>query len=254
MAGKDLVNSLLKGLDIISLAGASDKGLRLSEIASELKIKTPAAHNLVRTLLARGFLEKRGGMHLFVGPAVRELVKRQDAGELMSKAENELMRLYRILPSGVIFFAEATTSEIHQVLRMSMDRPGIVQRFPGDAMHAYGSATGLTRLAFADENSRLQIEERRPFAEFGAHLWKSRSAMEKFLDVVRKNKVSILPSKNELFLRISTPVFGEGARLIGAFGASIPLKNLTKEKNKKHAIMELKESAGRLSDLYAGKK
>jgi DNA-binding IclR family transcriptional regulator len=254
MAGKDLVNSLLKGMDIISLAGASEKGLRLSEIATALKIKTPAAHNLVRTLLARGFLEKRGGMHLFVGPAVRELVKSQDDSAIRTQAENEMLRLYKILPRGLILFAEPDGKEIHQVLRMSMDRPGIIQRFPGEAMHVYGSATGLIRLAFADENSRLQIEESRPFAEFGAHLWKRRSTLDKFLDAVRKNKVSVLPFDRELSLRISSPVFGDGSRLIGAISASIPLNNLTKEKNEKSVIRELKDSAGRLSISYQNRR
>ncbi|HPN84826.1 MAG TPA: helix-turn-helix domain-containing protein [Victivallales bacterium] len=254
MAGKDLVNSLLKGLDIISLVGSSEKGLRLSEIAEELKMKRPAAHNLVRTLLSRSFLEKRGGMYLFVGPALLELLKKRKTSMLMSEAGNELMRLCKILPSGLIFFAEATADGIHQVLRMGMDRPGIIQRITSEPMHSYGSATGLIRLAFADENSLLQIEESRPFAEFGAHLWKSRNTLDKFLRAVRKNKVSLLPFENEIFLRIAAPVFGESGTLLGAFGASIPLKNINKGMDKKNIIKELKHSAERLSALYRNKK
>ncbi len=245
MANSNLVNSLLKGLDILSLVGRGD-GMRLGEIASALEMKPPTAHNLVRSLLARGFLEKRSGNVLHIGPALLEIAASQEGDLLSSLAERELHWLYDRMPEGVLIFGIASSHEMKQIFRMTHERPRVLQRLQGDAYHPYASSAGLVGLAFSSESSRLKMEERRPFAEFGAHLWRSRKELEDYLALIRKERVAIDPFEKDMFFRIATPVFDSSKRLIGVVGASIVAKTIPELKRRRDAIALIKESAERI--------
>ena len=58
MPHSDLVQSLLKGLDILQLISSNPEGMRLNELAGISKLKKPTLHNLLRTLAARDFVIK----------------------------------------------------------------------------------------------------------------------------------------------------------------------------------------------------
>ena len=246
MANNDLVNSLLKGLDILHLVGGNADGMRVSEIAETLGWKVPATHNLVRTLLARGFLEKRNGNILYVGPELLDIASRQRDGSLTAAAEQELQQLHELMPAGVVVFGGATAQEMRQVFRISSERPRVLQRLSGDVFHPYASASGLAGLAFAEEPARMQMEERHPFAEFGAHLWQNRAVLETYLAEVRKGKTAVSPFDSEMFFRVAVPVLDVAKRLIGVVGASIPMANLNKLQTQEYIIRHLKSAAVRL--------
>ncbi|UKI32745.1 MAG: hypothetical protein L6W00_04065 [Lentisphaeria bacterium] len=61
--------------------------------------------------------------------------------------------------------------------------------------------------------SFLLQSEKWPFAEFGAHLWKSRAELEAFLERVRKEKMALSPFDRDLFWRISGAVTDADGRL-----------------------------------------
>ena len=65
MANSNLVGSLVRSMDIVKLVGENPKGLRLGEIAAAMQLKAPTCYNLVRTLTAGGFLEKRNKRFFF---------------------------------------------------------------------------------------------------------------------------------------------------------------------------------------------
>ncbi len=245
MNDTNLVNSVLKSMDVLKLVGDSDNGLRLSEIADALDMKLPAAHNLIRTLLCRGFLEKHNNNRLYIGTSFMEIAENQLNKSMMKAAERELMYLHKIIPDGIIVFGLATASEIRQMLRISYDRPNVFQRLKNDRFHPYGSASGLLGLAFLPAAAVLQLEERYPFAEYGSHLWKNEAVLEEFLEKVRQEKLVVCPFSTEKFYRIAVPVFDQNKHLIAAIGISLPVSTTGKLQRKK-AIEELKQAARRL--------
>lgn len=246
MANSNLVNSLLKGLDIITLVGRSKNGMRLSEIADLMNLKVPAVHNLIRTLLERGFLEKRNGNLLYIGPALMDITEMQQDSSLALAAEKVLQELHETLPKGVVVFGVATPREIRQMFRISYDRPRILQRLGSDCFHIYSSASGLLGLAFANSSSRLLLEERHPFAEFGFHLWQNRARMESFLEEVRSSKIAVCPFDSDMFFRASVPVFDSAKRLLAVIGASIATDKVNTQKDKNAVIKKLKDAAAQL--------
>src|SRR5512146_598493 len=95
MAHSDLLQSLLRALDILELVARSDDGLTLQELADSLGMKPPTVYNLARTLAARGFLRKvPRPVRYQLGPAMTELVGLQVDHALMQQAPPVMRRLF----------------------------------------------------------------------------------------------------------------------------------------------------------------
>ncbi len=246
MANSNLVNSILKALDVLKLVGESENGMRLSEIAEAMNMRLPATHNIIRTLQARGFLEKRSGNRLFIGRVMQDITAQQQNGLLSRLAEKELRRLYDLMQNGVVIFGVAAESEIRQTLRMSPERPQVLQRLGGDSYHPYASAAGLVGLAFMPESYQLQTEKLHPFAEYGMHLWHSRENFDRYLEKVRREKMSICPFNAENFLRVSMPVLDRSKHLVAVFGVNLPVSDVKGKYSTENIINYLREATTNL--------
>lgn len=249
MANGDLVGALMRGMDIVKLVGESPEGMRLGEIAAALKMKVPTCSNLVRTLTAGGFLEKRK-MRFFFGPELLRLAGAQPGSPLERIAEPELLSLYQRVPRGTAVFGLAGKRGIEQTYRVSFERPGVIQHLTRELMHPYATAAGLIGLAFADEESFLIQNERWPFSEFGLVLWKERAVLEDFLEEVRRTKIAVSPFDRDIFLRISGAVLNPEGRLIAAVGASVPAGQL-RQGDRLRIESDVRATAERLSRALA---
>lgn len=178
MANSDLVQSLLRGLDILRLLASAPTGLRLPDLAEGLGLKKTTVHNLARTLRARGFLEKDLSGRFRLGPALQELSSQAQRGVFLQRVATLLQELQRKFPQAILTFSEITATAVVCRLRMSPDRPGEVQR-PGSQFFApYTSATAIC-LQSTGSNA-VEFERVFPFAEFGQAKWGS---WEEFLTV-----------------------------------------------------------------------
>jgi len=70
-----LINSLLKAIDILELFSPECPRLSLAEIAAQLDLPKSTAHNLLRTMLSRGLIEKVDGDHYALGTAIISLTQ-----------------------------------------------------------------------------------------------------------------------------------------------------------------------------------
>jgi DNA-binding IclR family transcriptional regulator len=92
-------------------------------------------------------------------------------------------------------------------------------------MPPYASAAGLLTLAFIrDEDVKLRIEEKYPFSEFGINLWKSRDALNSFLEQCREERSAVSPFDTDIFFRVSVPVFDRSGKFAAVIGASCPVR------------------------------
>lgn len=106
MPNSDLVNSVVKALDILQFVSDRPEGVRLGEIVDAFGLKRPTAYNLVRTLRARHYLEQDAARKLRLGSAPGELLAGQRRGSLLAAAERELPRLSGCFPDAVLTFCE----------------------------------------------------------------------------------------------------------------------------------------------------
>lgn len=220
MAGSDLVQALLRGLDVLQIIGRAESGVRLSEVAHELGVQAPTVHNLVRTLAERGFVSKGTDKKLRLGPAVLELAQFYRDRVLIREASGILQQLVTAVPGAVVTFAEVVGADIQLAMRISPDRPNVLQTVQGQSFSAYANASGLVIHAFADDALRADIRDHQPFHEFGAHLWNDLSTLEEFLEDVRAKGYAIPPFPGQESLRIAAPVRSADRRVTAALGVS----------------------------------
>ena len=197
MAGADLVQSVVKALDMLEKISESKSGLRLSDIAEELDMNVKTAHNLLRTLLSRGYLGKDGVNRYHLGEAVIGLIRNEQNNTLFNAASRELKNMARLLPDSVLTVAELVGHEPQTRLRISPDRPSMIQK-PLNMVHpVYWSSTGLCFMAQSRFEPRLKSFW--TFEEYGASRWGSIDKLNQFLEESRKHgyvKLALAPSED----------------------------------------------------------
>lgn len=182
MPSSELVQSVVRALDLLNIIAAYDNGMRLNDIAEASGLKTTTAHNLLRSLAARGFVEKESNGAYVIGPAVYELANRNDMKEIVTNAAILLPQVAKKLPHAVLTFSCMSPNTVRCILRMSPERPGQVQRPSELVFQPYISATAICLQATAP--NAVHYEQNWTFDECGAKRWKS---IGEFIAV--KNKV-----------------------------------------------------------------
>jgi DNA-binding IclR family transcriptional regulator len=229
MAGSNFVQSLLKGLDILAVAAESEGGVRLAEICERQNLKPSTAHNLVRTLVARGFLSKTEGGRYVIGSAIDELARRKGSDRLMRCAKATVRRLASSLSEATVTFAVVEGSDIVVALRMSPDNPGVLQQGRERTFNLYANASGLVLQAFGSHVQLSALRHRYAFHEYGSHLWGTEDRLREYLRQVRARGFAQRPFAEKDIFRVAAPVWTVDSRsapdragLAGTLGISIP--------------------------------
>lgn len=248
MANNDLVQSLSRGIEILEMLSDSNDGLRLNEIAERLSVKPPTAHNLLRTLISKDFVRKTpNNLHL-LGQAACSLGAQKREETFIKRIKAEMNELARKLPGRTITFCELSGGKVKARFRIHFENPEEIQE-PNDMfLHLYANASGLLFQALAEsEEKLLDLREEAPFYEHGAHLWKSPSKLNGFLEGVRKKGYACPPFEGQDFYRLAAPIFDKKGNLAGAIGSSMRTIKIKSENDKKEMIQAVKKSAEKLS-------
>jgi DNA-binding IclR family transcriptional regulator len=223
MTNSDLVQSVMRCLDILEIVASADEGVTLQELAQALAVASPTAHNLARTLLARGYLEKSSRPTRYrLGPAAFALVRSQSLRLYLQRAGDVMQRLALEIPGATVTLAEARGGEVQVVLRMSPELPGLLQRPEGMLLNAYVSAHALVFQAFWTETERAAYRRRYPFDEFGAHAWSSQEHFDRTIAEVRLRGYALPTSATGGLLRVAIPILSTSQTLAASLGISLP--------------------------------
>lgn len=224
MADPTTVQSLLRGLKLLTLLAQAPDGLALHEAARQAGLKRPAAHKLLRTLASAGFVTHEPSPARYrLGPAAFDLARTQSEAGLLERAAAALADLHKRFPGATLTLTRHLGGEVMIVLRASPERPGFIERpsaAPG--MSPYSSASPLAFQAFWSAEAREEYRRRHPFTEFGAHLWKSPASLDRFLAASRRAGCAEPTVKDESYL-IAAPVFDAGGTIRAALGARVPV-------------------------------
>lgn len=230
MSDPTTVQSLLRGLKLLTLLGQAPDGLPLHEVARQAELKRPAAHKLLRTLASAGFVSHEPSPARYrLGPAAFDLARAQEEAGLLGRAAAALTALHRRYPGATLTLTRCLGGEVMAVLRMSPERPGFLERpAPGGGMSPYSAASPLTFQAFWPADAREEYRRRHPFSEYGAHLWKSTAALERFLAASRRAGCVEPALTGESYL-VAAPVFDAGGTVRAAVGARVAAAGCTAE-------------------------
>ncbi|MFW5870565.1 MAG: IclR family transcriptional regulator [Candidatus Sumerlaeota bacterium] len=221
MAGSNLIQSLLRGLDILDLLSASPGGMALRDVAGALDVGPSTAHNLLRTLVARGFVEKTQGRY-HLGEHLGHLHARLRAGSYLDACERVLQDLARRFPEATLSYDEMRGADLVVLLRVAPSDPGVVEHPEGRTFGPYTSISGLVMQAFADQEVLSAVRLEHPFSEEGSRLWESFEVLESFRQAVRRQGYGVAPfDDNRTILRMAVPVLNSSGALQGILGLSM---------------------------------
>ena len=184
MPGKELVQSLVRAMDLLECVARGNFGRRLADISDELKINKTTAYNLLRTLAGHGYLIKDKSNQYHLGPALKELVRQEIRSEAMQYISGELLHMAEILPESVASLAELCGPQIRIVQRVSPERPNTITYPMNIFLPLYSSCTGLCFLMH--DLYAPSLYNYWPFEEHGVNLWKDMEKLEDFLQTSRK--------------------------------------------------------------------
>ena len=220
MAGNNLVQALDRGLEILEWVAASPNGTTATEVAEHLGVKTPTAFNLLRTLVARGFLSKSSKTSRYtLGESVMALVQTHRQQVWRDAAEVVLLSVFEMMQGQVnVVLAEPMSSDVYVTLRLDPTRPRQVESPLGQTMMPYSTATGLCHLAFWPETERQNCMARYPFEDFGAVHWQTVDRLNTFLASIQKLGYVAQPQASRM--RAAFPLFHHTGEFVGSLGAS----------------------------------
>lgn len=184
MANSDLVQSVVKALDVLKYIASCPDGCKLCDLAAYFNMKPPALHNILRTMVDREFLAKTPAGVYYAGEALHEIADRLP--DRMEKLEKMMLHLRDLYPEAVITLAELTSHAVACTRRISPDEPGLIQIPANRSCPPYSGVTGLVALSFSGLTAE-ELETRWPFEEFGAAEWPDKGAWESAMSQCREN-------------------------------------------------------------------
>ena len=221
---------------LLELLPAAESGLTLQQLSQELELRPTTVHNLVRTLEARGYVSKLSKPTRYVlGPSVIDLAQQYMGRELQRRAAKAVSSIFARFSNGRATYAECVGGEVVLKLRMTPERPGLLERPWNSVMLPYVSASVLVFQAYWTDTQRQAHQQRYPFAEYGVHLWQSEERLESFLAEVRAKGYAAPPVDQSGLVRVAVPVFFEGHEIVSALGAAMTIaaKNGDEEERQK---------------------
>ncbi|MFH1476152.1 MAG: helix-turn-helix domain-containing protein [Verrucomicrobiota bacterium] len=253
MSHNNLVQSVLRGMDIILEIGKSGKGLTLRELAQNLDLKTPTLHNLLRTLKTRGFVRQSSHAARYVlGQTLFDLAALNRESRLATEAEKAVRSLFAAMQQmATITFSEQTGGQIRIILRMSSDQPSMLQRPRNRILDPYASASALVLHAFGSDEDREIIQARDPFEEYAGPFARDFGKFRASLKQIRKQGYALNPVSYPNRLSAAAPVLGTATELQGIIGLSLTNPGIAqgKEAVEKKALARLLAAARKLSEV-----
>jgi DNA-binding IclR family transcriptional regulator len=215
------IQSILRAIDILELLTEASQGLRLIELAEAMDLKTPTVHNLVKTLASRGLVEKLNTNLYAAGPRLMEMAERVQNNQHYGQAESLCRSLANLPCQPIVIFSVASGNRLMVKLRMSPDRPNLIQRPTGQLNALYYSATGLALLAFDNEVTIKDLKQNEPFYEYGIRVWGNYKALEDYLVEVRHRGYADTHFEGQDHYRIATPLRNKKGIITSYIGIAV---------------------------------
>lgn len=225
MPSSQLVQSVTRAMRILEHLANAENGMTLQQICQELDLKPTTAHNLLRTLVARGFVERLAEPTRYsLGRNYLELADHHRTLTTQRHAASAVSQVYARFNQVRVIYCEDIGGDVVLKLRMTPERPGLLERPYHSVMLAYSSASVLVFHAFWREEQRLQYEAKYPFETYGVHIWGDYDRLLALLNEIRQQGHAELPSElkvnNRPLYRVAVPVFSAQNSLIGVLGAA----------------------------------
>ncbi|HEY9075754.1 MAG TPA: IclR family transcriptional regulator [Anaerolineaceae bacterium] len=216
-----MINSLLKAIDILEVFTPEKPRQSLAEIASRLDLPKSTVHNLLRTLLSRGFIEKVDGDRYALGTAVISLTQAVRVNvELRDRAAPLLRELADFCRESVLL-AILDGNYLLYVYAVESPRRLMARTAVGDRVPLHCTSIGKSILAYLppEEVERILNAVGLP-ASTDATITDT-AALQKDLEQVRQRGYALDCQEHEPSTYcVGAPIFGSNGKVVAACSIS----------------------------------
>ncbi len=216
-----MINSVLKAIDIINLFSPQEARLTLAEISRRLELPKSTAHNILSTLLSRGFVEKVDNDYYALGTAVIALTQAVRVNvELRDRAAPLLRTLADTARASVYLVALDRDQSIY-IYAIESPRRLMARTAIGDLVAFHCTAVGKAILACLPDKQVKSILKRAGLPAFTPATITSLDRLWKDLEETRARGYALDAQEHEQgTFCIGAPIFNERGCVIGACSIS----------------------------------
>ena len=222
-SANNLVQSVSRALDILEVLGVAERGLGVTELAKRLGLKAPTTHNLLRTLVARGYVAKdastqryRLGFHCAqLGRAYGQTLRIPDVArpaiEELARRLNESVVVAAMEQGEIVFVARASGN---QMLAVNFERSWVKV--------GYTSVCGRVLLAHVPERELQSYLESHPIRKGESEDLSSRKGLDRILAEARRDGHLEYWRDNDSVLAIAAPIRDYTGAVVASVGLGMP--------------------------------
>ncbi|MBL1408730.1 IclR family transcriptional regulator [Sphingobacterium faecale] len=236
-----MIQVLHRALDILELLSRNmDKEHSLGEIATPLNLNSGTCSNIIKTMMSRGYVEKKKG-YLLGRQAYYLTNNFSNEKEIIKVAKGPMKNLSKILKESCVLSVLKNNS------RRTLYNKTYVQELqanPGKELNAYQTATGKLLLAYLEPVDRNAFIKTYGLPEN----WENVKSEQSLISELQKiNKLGYAVHYTEAnIVGVAMPIFRKG-QVIAGLGIYLPENRYTE--NIKNKIFDnLAETAKTISD------
>jgi len=217
------VQSVGRALDILEALAGADEALGVTELARALGLKTPTTHNLLRTLVDRGYVARDEATRKYrlghrcaaLGEAFERALRLPDVAEphlrALSGELNESIVLGVLEQGEVVFVARV---EARRMLAVNFDHASVAD--------GYNTVCWRVLLAHLSPEALRAYVAAHPIARSRAEDIGSRRALTRVLAQARRLGYCAYWRERHTVLAIAAPVLDATGRAVAAVGVALP--------------------------------
>lgn len=228
-----VVPALEKALDILEYLAFSERHMTVAELASELGIPQASGFRIVNTLLHRGYLRKRAGGQVHLGPRNAMLNRSYVDSNGLRRRAHPYMQDLRDRTRQAVELAYLDEDEIAFIDVLESDMPITVRftRTAGAPLIGSTNPITLAVLSHLNEQRRHEVLDRMETVRLS--LLHIRPSLEKFafrhdfdhsrLDRIREQGFAVdYGQQTEHVTRIAVPILNAEDQVVGSLGIAGP--------------------------------
>ncbi len=245
--GRDYVNSLAHGLEVIRAFSRAKPRMTLSEVAQQTDLTRAAARRFLLTLVREGYAEVVG-RQFRLSPKVLELgysvLSSMSVADVIQPVTNELAE--RLGES--CFAAVLDGDSVIYIARASSGRMVDVGITVGSRVAAHCVSTGRVLLAGLDEAALQSYLDTVRLEKFTPLTTTSKVKLRESIEEARRQGWAIVDQELEIGLRsLSAPIVDRAGSVIAALNVCCPGARVTPDDMRGHILTELLAAAQRAS-------
>lgn len=245
------VERALNILEELSLAKDTSKGIGVLELSRIMRLKSSTVHNLLKTLVHRGYVEQiKGTSKYYLGFSCYDLVSEKLITNRLAKAsEADIFNLNQRINESIVLVTYYQ-GERFIILEVEGQQHLKVNKYFYLTVGAYGTATGRILLSQLSDEELKNYIKRHGFPDKG---WDEindfESLKKELIEIKKKGMVAHQAGHNQI-QALAVPITGRKEKLVAALGVYLPLVRF-KGKHKKEIIKGLKDTAKKISAKFS---